>query len=147
MSTNDLFKGLLEEIRAIPSRKSLKRRAVEAAFDDIVDAQARGVSMEELSRVFHKHGYDIAVSSLRQLVREARKDRAQARNEDTMHNTVPIKSSRKRANRQKSAGPVAANLDGNLQPAAGEMPIEVKSCNSTPEPDQQLPFGKNQSAF
>jgi hypothetical protein len=147
MSTNDFFQDLLEEIRAIPSRKSLKRQAVEAAFDDIEDAQARGVSMEELSRVFHKHGYDIAASSLRQHVREVRKDRAQAQNEATIHNSVPIKSSRKRASRQKSAGPGAANPDGNLQPAAGEMLIEDKSRNSTPEPDQQLPFGKRQSAF
>lgn len=138
MSKKQPYADLRQAIRDLPSRKNLNKQAVEDNIDIIDEALNRGVPLEKIAEVFRAMNYDMATSTFRQQVREARQAGATAHDIAAELTSTPPKKGRKRTGPRKADEAVDQNADCKSQPGAGMPSTEDDLLDLALAPDPEL---------
>ena len=125
MNKKEQYAELWEGLRNLPSPKSRNRQAVEDSIDVIDETLGRGVPWEAIVQWFGEKGWDMAVSTFRQYVRDARNARDTVKEDAVVPNSTPPKSDRKRTRERKADGVAAETTGHTLQREAGASSIEA----------------------
>jgi hypothetical protein len=133
MTENDTFLQLCHEIDALPSRQSAKRAAFDAALASIEAALERGNTVDDISKIFSRHKIEIAPSTLRQYLREARK----ANEERQPSGSAAGSTGRKRAKAKESAS-VSSRRKREGSPSANDETTGGNAAESIAMPRQPV---------
>jgi acetyl-CoA carboxylase carboxyltransferase component len=103
--------------------------------------------LEAIVEFFRQKGWDMATSTFRQHVRDARKARAKAQDNGVEQSSAPQRSSPKRTNRRKVDEFSADDTNRNLRPVAEMSPAEADPFDLALAPEPEVTSDESQRLF